>query len=263
MKKITASIMFISLIFVISSFNLFAEDKAMKADEKSSQNVAGKTELLTQADFLLIQGGVDNIKKAMTIYQKTADQFPKSYESNWKCAKAHYLYAETLRQQGTPDWKDVCKNYGKKGFQYGEKAIALKPDKIEGNIYYGLCVWKYADGVSILTALKEGLKGSTQDALETSYGIEKQFDTGWPMKALGRFWYNLPWPLRDYDDSMMYFEEHYKYFPNDPQGNVFFAETLISLEDEQRAKELLQKAADNKTDQFYSNRAKELLEANF
>jgi len=218
---------------------------------------------LAQADSLLNQGGLDNIKKAMNLYQKAADQFPGNYQANWKCAKAHYLYSEMSRQAGLPDWKDVCKNYGKTGYQYGEKAIALKPGKIEGNIYYGLCVWKYSDGVSIAKALMEGLKGSTQDAFEKSYGIDKQFDNGWPMKALGRFWNQLPWPLRDYDDSLRYLEEHHKYFPDDPQSLVYLAETLIELDDKKKAKKLLKKAEVNTTDQFYSNRAKELLQADF
>jgi hypothetical protein len=41
------------------------------------------------------------------------------------------------------------------------------------------------------------------------------------------------------------------------------AETLIALKDKKQAKELLKKAENNSTDRFYSNRAKELLQANF
>lgn len=229
----------------------------------NSQNLLNESEILAQADVYFGQGGLDNIEKAMNLYQKAADFSPESYQANWKCAKAYYTYSETVRRKGGRDWKEVCKKYGKKGFQSGEKAIALEPDKIEGNIYYGLCVWKYSDGVSIITALSEGLKGSTQDALEKSYEIDKKFDTGWPMKALGRFWHQLPWPLRDYEDSLRYLEEHHAYFPDDPQGLVFLAETLIALNDHNRAKGLLKRVENNNTDQYYNNRAKELLKTNF
>ena len=41
---------------------------------------------------------------------------------------------------------------------YAQKAIDLEPNKPEGYYYYGLSVGIYADGVSVLTALREGLK---------------------------------------------------------------------------------------------------------
>jgi len=53
-------------------------------------------------------------------------------------------------------------------------------------------VGTYSDGVSIVTALTEGLKGKTQKGFETAYATDKTFDTGGPILALGRFWQVLP-----------------------------------------------------------------------
>ena len=49
---------------------------------------------------------------------------------------------------------------------YAERAIDLNKKGVQGYFYYGLCVGSYSDGVSILTALREGLKGKTQRALK-------------------------------------------------------------------------------------------------
>lgn len=259
LKFFRTRILLIVLILSLSSFAISDENKGQPSD------VAPKNQesTLNQADRLLDQGGIENLKKAIEIYRQSADQTPGSYEANWKCAKAHYLYADACRQEGMAGWEEICKNFGKAGFGYGEKAISIAPDKIEGNLYYGLCVWKYSDGVSILRALKEGLKGSTQNAFEKSYAIDKMFDNGWPMKALGRFWQQLPWPLRDDKSSQKYLTEHHQHFPDDPQGLVFLSETLIDLKEKDKAKPFLEKAANNQTNPFYRDRAKALLADNY
>jgi hypothetical protein len=76
--------------------------------------------------------------------------------------------------------------------KYGDKAIALNPNGIEGNFWYGLSVGNYSDSVSVITALKEGLKDKTQKSFEKSYQVNKMYNYGGPIKALDRFWFVLP-----------------------------------------------------------------------
>lgn len=248
-------VLFMTLMMLFLPFAALAET----GQPQSNTSADVREDPFADADRLLNQGGVENSHQALEIYKNAVDKTPGDYEANWKCAKAHYLYAEACRQQNKAGWEEICKDFGKAGFGYGEKAISLEPGKVEGNIYYGLCVWKYSDGVSILTALKEGLKGSTQGAFEKSYDLDKKFDNGWPMKALGRFWQQLPWPLRDYEASRKYLTEHHKYFPDDPEGLVFLSETLIDLNVKAEAKPLLEKAAKNQANLFYRDKARELL----
>jgi len=184
---------------------------------------------------------------------------PDSYEANWKCARAHREYADHALEGEHEGWKDICKEYGKKGMEYAEKAKELEPEKIEGHYYFGLSAGTYSDGVSILKALKEGLKGSTQDAFYKAYDIDKMYDIGGPMLAIGRFWHQLPFPLRNKRRAEKYFEEHHKYFPDDPEGLVYFAELLIDRGKKKEAKPLLEKAIMG-DEPFYSKLAKEMLE---
>jgi tetratricopeptide (TPR) repeat protein len=157
------------------------------------------------------------------------------------------------------DWKDICKKYGKDGMKYGKKAIGLAPDKIEGHYYYGLYAVSYSDGVSILKVIKEGLKKSTENAFETTYEIDKMYEECGPMLCLGRFWHQLPFPMKNKKRALKYFEECQKYFPNDPQRLVYYAELLIDMREKSQAKPLLEKAAAS-DHPYYSKRAKELLE---
>ncbi|MCK4308429.1 MAG: hypothetical protein KAW42_00420 [Candidatus Atribacteria bacterium] len=214
---------------------------------------------LIEADTLFDKGDVDSILESIPLYVKAVEANPNNYEANWKCACAHREYANLNLEQELEGWKDICKKYGKDGMRYGEKAKELEPDKIEGHYYYGLCVASYSDGVSILKALKEGLKGSTQKSFYTAYEIDKMFEDGGPMLCIARFWHQLPFPLKNKRRAQKYFEEHHEYFPDDPQGLVYFAELLIDRRKKSEAKPLLEKAIAG-DEPYYSKLAKEMLE---
>jgi hypothetical protein len=214
---------------------------------------------LIEADALFEKGEITSILESIPLYIKAVETNSDSYEANWKCARAHREYANLNLEQELEGWKDICKKYGKDGMGYGEKAKELEPDKIEGHYYYGLCVASYSDGVSILKALKEGLKGSTQDAFYTAYEIDKMFEDGGPMLCIGRFWHQLPFPLTNKRRAKKYFEEHHEYFPDDPQGLVYFAELLIDGRKKGEARPLLEKAVAG-DEPYYSKWAERLLE---
>jgi len=232
---------FVYILFSVFSFTSLANDT------------------IAQADALFDKGDVDSILESIPLYIKAVEANPNSYEANWKCARAHREYANLNLEQELEGWKDVCKKYGKDGMRYGEKAKELEPEKIEGHYYYGLCVASYSDGVSILKALKEGLKGSTQKAFYKAYEIDKMFEDGGPILAIARFWHQLPFPLRNKRRAQKYFEEHHKYFPDDPQGLVYFAELLIDRRKKDEARPLLEKAVAG-DEPYYSKLAKKLLE---
>jgi hypothetical protein len=115
--------------------------------------------------------------------------------------------------------------------QYARKAVELKPQRPDGHYYYGLNVGIYSDGVSIFTALKEGLKNKTQQSFEKTYEINKMYKEGGPMLSLGRFWAVLPWPLRDRKKSLAYYREYQEtqYFATNTEGQLFLAELLIQI----------------------------------
>ena len=214
---------------------------------------------IAQADALYNKGDMDSILESIPLYIMAVEANPDSYEANWKCARAHREYADHALEGEYEGWIDICKEYGKKGMEYGEKAIELEPEKIEGHYYFGLSAGTYSDGVSIIKALKEGLKGSTQDAFYEAYDIDKMYDIGGPMLAIGRFWHKLPFPLRNKKRAEKYYKERYEYFPDDPEGLVYYAELLIDRKKKKEAKPLLEKAIMG-DEPFYSKLAKEMLE---
>jgi tetratricopeptide (TPR) repeat protein len=215
---------------------------------------------MTQGDSLYGKG-----KANFEIYKQSGDMFvkaleanPSSYEAAWKASRSYRNYADESETKNVPNWKAICKEYGKLGMKYGEKAIALNPNGVEGHYWYGCSVGDYADAVSVLTALTEGLKDKTQRSFERAYQFNKMYDDGGPMIALGRFWYVLPWPMQDKKLSLKYLREFQKSFPNDARGQIYLAETLIALGEKDEAKALLQKTS-RSNEKFFAEWAKRLL----
>jgi len=220
-------------------------------------------EYLAEADSLFNKGGIENYKRSIDLYIKAVEANPDDYEANWKCARANREYGKNAKRQKLENWKELCAKYGKAGMKYAEKAITLKPDKPDGPYYYGLNVGIYSDGVSILTALKEGLKNKTQKSFEKAYALDKMYDEAGPILSLGRFWAVVPWPFRDKKKALEYYREFQTtdYFNDNAEAQIYLAELLVKLigkENKDEATAHLKKAAQSEIE-YFSDWANRLL----
>ena len=218
---------------------------------------------IVEADKAYARGGLDGYKQAIEFLEKYLAEKPDSYEANWKIARAHREYGDEAKAQKIEGWEDICAKHGKAGMEYAQKAIELEPDRPDGHYYYGLNVGIYSDGVSIFTALSEGLKDKTQTAFEKTYAIDKMYKEAGPMLSLGRFWAVLPWPMRDRKKSLKYYREYMatEYFADNLEAHFYVGEVLYQIggkENKAEAKTLLEKAAGS-DDPFFRDQAKELL----
>ena len=184
---------------------------------------------LAEAEALRAQGGVENLGRAIAMYEELLARDPNCFEFAWKCARAFHEYGDLAKKQNLSGWKKICAQYGKKGMAHAEKARVLNPDDPAGHFYYGLCVKTYADGKSILTALNESLKDKTQSSLERAYQIDKMYKQSGPILYLGRFWAVLPWPLKNKKKSLAYYRECQQtpFFETRDEAKVYMAELLI------------------------------------
>ena len=220
-------------------------------------------DILEQADTLYDKGGLQNFKQALELCLKGLENNPDSYDLNWRCARAYRRYGEEAKRDNLEDWKEICKDYGAKGMVYAQQAIKLEPNKPEGHYYYSLCVGTYSDGVSILTALAEGLRGKTQAGFEKAYEIDRMMADAGPILALGRFWAVLPWPYKNKKKALEYYREYEKtpFFNQSAEGKVYLAELLINIGGEKNkaeAKSLLNKAAQS-DETYFAEWAKKIL----
>ncbi len=210
--------------------------------------------LLDQADALVTENLPKfNSREAADMYLKSADLCvkavainPDSFEANWKAARGYRLYCQQVKWVLLDDWEAECADKGKRGMQYGSKAMELSPERVEGHFWYGCCVGAYSDGVSILTALKEGIKNKTQKGFEMSEKIDPTYWEHCPYLCLGEFWYLLPWPMQDKKAARKFLDKYLEKAPagsgNYPEGQLFLGMLLAESKDKgdkARARELL------------------------
>ena len=207
-------------------------------------------------------GPLENYQKSIDIYKEILAKNPADFEATWKCARALRHYANKAQQTNVKGWKKICAQMGKEGMGYAQKAIALNPKKPDGYYYYALNVGIYADGVSIVKALKEGLKDKTQSSFEKVLVLDKSYEKHGALVGIGRFWSVLPWPLANKKKALDYYRQYQKSgnFGDQPEGVVYLAELLVDLggkENKAEAKKLL---TELKTDNaFFKKQAKDLL----
>lgn len=223
-------------------------------------------DLLARADRLCSKKTLQDMRQCLELTAQAAASSPESYEANWKAARAARFVAEYSKRRNVEGWQDICARLGRKGMAFAKKAVELEPDRVEGHFYYGLCVGNYSDGVSIFTAIGEGLKGKARRHLEKACAIDKTYEDATPVLALGRFWQILPWPMRDRDKALTCYQEALELIPDGSPFRqelyVYLGELLLDMgQKEQKARRLLQRAAagDNR---YFSDWAQRLLKAN-
>ncbi len=91
---------------------------------------------------------------------------------------------------------------GRRIWSYGEAAAALEPKRVEGYFYHAMGISFYALGKSILAALREGLRGKFDEAIDKSIEMEADFSGAAPLRTKGRSHFKLPWPLHDYKEAV-------------------------------------------------------------
>lgn len=216
---------------------------------------AETTDLMKEADAMFVykNGTLDIYQKTSDMYKQILEEEPGNFDAAWKCARSLRYYAYTAQQKKVEGWKDICAKYGKEGMAYAQKAIDLKPDLPNGYYFFGLNVGVYADGVSILTALKEGLKDKTQSSFEKVIKLDPDYEKAGAVLGLGRFWAVLPWPMKKKKKALEYYRQYQAtdFFGQEPEGMVYIPELLIDLGGKDNKEEARQILSQFKSDNPY------------
>ncbi|MGM0454167.1 MAG: hypothetical protein ACQERN_13485 [Thermodesulfobacteriota bacterium] len=252
------------LIVLVAAVSASAE-KTEPAAAAGSSGSQAQVDEMARADQLLQQREKDTLQQAIGLYETVLQSDSQNFEAQWKCAKAYREYGDLHKKQQMDQWKDICAQYGKKGMAYAQKAIEIAPEKPHGYLFYGLNVGVYSDGVGILKALKEGLKDKTQQNLEKAYKLDKSFEKGAPIVALGRFWQVVPWPFSDKDKAEDLYREFQQtdYYADNGEARVYLAQLLADKWGQgpkKEARRILQEVPRVCDDPYWQKKAQSMLD---
>jgi hypothetical protein len=115
---------------------------------------------------------------------------------------------------------------GKEARYYMEKAKALNSSRVETFYYEALSISMYGLGKSIVSALLEGISGKYESALKSALKIDKSYMEGGALRLFGRYYYVLPWPKRDIEESIKYLQEAVQSCSNNVLNNLYLGDVL-------------------------------------
>jgi len=226
-------------------------------------------ELLRDGD-LLWQTRAEEGKTLASIdaYKRVLAIDADNYEACWKIARSYFFLGDALPE--TDEMRDRHREMGEQGMPYAKKALGVNPGGIEGHYYYALCIAEYSIGISIIKALAKGLGPEYENHVGKALEIDRHYDSAGPLRAMGRYWYKLPWPKRDIKKSIQYLREAAEAAPFSVRGRVYLSESYLKGGDKELAKEELRTALEMQPDisrevdaERWQKRAGELLKENF
>jgi hypothetical protein len=165
--------------------------------------------------------------------------YPSSYEIAWRLARLCWrqgdLRTDTAQRR---ERYDTAR-------RYAETASTLDPSRVEGHCYFALTTGDYGGTISPIAAAIERVAATFEREIRRAYAIDRDFDHGSPMLALGRYYFALPWPLRDLGQSRRYLEELTQRQPDVLLGRLYLADTAHALGDNAAARAELQYVLDH------------------
>lgn len=225
--------------------------------------------LMHEGDLLWAErADADKARASIDAYLKVLTENPDDYEACWKIARSYFYLGDKLPE--TKELKDRHKEMGEQGMSYANRALKVNPEGIEGHYYYALSLAQYSIGISIVKALVKGLAPDYERHLEKVLAINREYDYAGPLRAMGRYWYRLPWPKRNLKKSIFYLQESVEVAPNSIRGYVYLAESYLKDGKKDHAKAELEKARKIKSNpglevdaKRWKERAEELLKKHF
>jgi tetratricopeptide (TPR) repeat protein len=90
--------------------------------------------------------------------------------------------------------------------------------------------------------LAKGLGSKYEEHIEKALEIDRNYDNAGPLRAIGRYWYQVPWPKRDLKKSMHYLKEGVVSASINVRGHVYLAESYLKAGEKGLAREHLRKS---------------------
>jgi len=172
-------------------------------------------------------------------------RWPGDYEVLWRLSR-HFFW---LSDDPDLDKKEKSR-LGKIGWEWGDKATAADPTRVEGWNYAAAGMGNYALGIGVISALRQGIEGKFKERLKKAGDIQHDFEHGAIHTAWGRFWYELPWPKYSAKRSRASLAEALRLNPDNVRAHVYLADLDEKEDEPAKARAELEKAVANPPDRY-------------
>lgn len=183
----------------------------------------GASAVRTLDDLYQRRGQANVLDELIAAAQQQLKSDPTNYDVTWRLARAWswrgYTIADRVERRVSAE----------NALAFGRQAMALAPNRVEGYFTYAIASGVYANAIGVAQAFVRRVGPDFERTMTRAYELDKHFDDGSPMVALGRYYYELPWPLRDLEQSARLLEEATASHPHSTRGHMYLAETYYAL----------------------------------
>jgi tetratricopeptide (TPR) repeat protein len=166
-----------------------------------------------------------DMENALLALDKAVKTDPKSFEAQWKAARAAIWLASDLY-----DDKTKRAHFAGVGSEYAKAAIELEPKRVEGHYYSGENLGLTATTKTIGAKF---MVPSVRDAEKKAMALDACFDHGGPPRVLGSLYAQAPpWPasVGDPDKGVELMEQALKCGPDWPLNHLLLGDALVAAE---------------------------------
>ncbi len=191
-------------------------------------------ELILQGDAFYAQRH-DPVQagQALAKYQEALKLAPGSFDALIKNAQALYYIGDN-----SPSGSEKQKIF-KQAMDICRKAVALRPDRVEGHYWLGVHTGSYGEARGVLKSLF--LKNDIIAAMNRSIAIDGTYENGGAYCVLGRLYFKVPGLFGgSKKKSRQNLEKCRQIAPKNSINMVFLAETYWALDEEELAVKTLE-----------------------
>jgi tetratricopeptide (TPR) repeat protein len=180
-------------------------------------------------------GRVEELTAALDEAEKLA---PDDFEVLWRRAR---LLVWISDDPWLPN--DEKSRVGRQAWDYGDRAAAANPDRVEGHYFAAIGTGNYSLGIGVLKALAKGIEGKFKERLSRAEAVEPGYQGGGIQTAWGRLYYKLPWPKYDGKKSEAHYRRALEMNPANVRARVYLAELHEKEDRPEKARAELEAAA--------------------
>jgi hypothetical protein len=185
----------------------------------------------------LERGDAVVLQKLYKVLQAQLKKDDADFEANWRLSAWYNWDANTY-----PDG-ETKKGLARRAWTVGDNAAQARPEDVRGQYNGAVGIGLYSEAVGILNALAQGLEGKFKSRVGAAIRIDKDYEGGAPQVLWGRYFYKLPWPKRDIDESIKILTAAVAAHPKNLRAKWYLAESLMSNDKKAEVKKLAEEIA--------------------
>lgn len=188
--------------------------------------------LLERGDRLARQSSARKRVQGANLMLRSYQMAPGKFRTLVAASRACMLRGFETKSSGR------MRYWGERGWKLSKELIRRWPKRAQGYAWAAIHVGLIAKGSSHASVFFRGLHIQLEKMAKAAVKRNSLVYDGLGHRVLGRYYYRLPWPMRNLNKSLKHLRLAYILSPHDANGLLFYAETLWAKGKKRKARKI-------------------------